>query len=105
MFSDLYNRYGESWRVPAAKTLFTEATKATAGNPSKPLFAQDLTPAQAAHAIAACKAAGIVNQDLLKDCTLDTTVLHDDAAVKVFTTEHEPIRVIRPVIQARPAAQ
>jgi hypothetical protein len=55
--------------------------------------------------LAACKAAGIVNQDLLKDCTLDTTVLHDDAAVKVFTTEHEPIRVIRPVIQARPAAQ
>jgi hypothetical protein len=104
-FSDLYNRYGESWRVPVAKSLFTEVTKATAANPSKPLFAQDLTPAQAAHALAACKAAGIVNQDLLNDCTLDTTVLHDDAAVKVFTTEHEPIRVLRPVVEAGSAAQ
>ena len=103
-FSDLYTRYGESWRVPVAKTLFTEVTKATAGNPTKPLFAQDLTPAQAAHALAACKAAGIVNHDLLNDCTLDTTVLHDDAAVKVFTTVHEPIHVLRPVVKAAPAA-
>ncbi|MGD0366538.1 MAG: hypothetical protein ABSA94_03715 [Acidobacteriaceae bacterium] len=104
-FSDLYNKFGESWRVPVEKTLFTEVTKAIAANPSKPLFAQDLTPAQKAHALAACKAAGIVNQDLLNDCTLDTTVLHDDAAVKVFTTVHEPIHVLRPVTEARPAAQ
>jgi hypothetical protein len=103
-FSDLYNKFGESWRVPAEKTLFTETTRAIAGNPSKPLFAQDLTPAQAAHALAACKAAGIVNHDLLNDCTLDTTVLHDDAAVKVFTTVHEPIHVLRPVVKAAPVA-
>lgn len=99
-FSDLYNKYGESWRVPAAKRLFTEAIRTTAGNPDKPIFAQDLTSAQKAHALAACKAAGIVNQDLLNDCTLDTTVLHDDVAVKAFTKVHAPIRVIRPVIQA-----
>ncbi|MGC2077281.1 MAG: hypothetical protein WA728_14830 [Xanthobacteraceae bacterium] len=99
-FSDLYNKYAESWRVPAAKRLFTEAITTTAGNPDKPIFAQDLTSAQKAHAVAACKAAGIVNQDLLNDCTLDTTVLHDDVAVKAFTKVHAPIRVIRPVIQA-----
>jgi hypothetical protein len=104
-FSDLYNKYGESWRVPAAKRLFTEAIRTTAGNPATPIFAQDLTSDQKAHALAACKAAGIVNQDLLDDCTLDTTVLHDDVAVKAFTKVNAPIRVIRPVLQAKPAAQ
>jgi hypothetical protein len=104
-FSDLYNKYGESWRVPAAKRLFTEEIRTTAGNPDAPIFAQDLTSDQKAHALAACKAAGIVNQDLLDDCTLDTTVLHDDVAVNAFTKVHAPIRVIRPVLQAKPAAQ
>ncbi|MGB6760586.1 MAG: VWD domain-containing protein [Xanthobacteraceae bacterium] len=102
---DLYNKYGESWRVPAAKRLFTEEIRTTAGNPDTPIFAQDLISDQKAHALAACKAAGIVNQDLLDDCTLDTTVLHDDVAVNAFTKVHGPIRVIRPVLQAKPAAQ
>lgn len=104
-FNDLYQKFGESWRVPAAKRLFTEENRATAGNPNAPIFAQDLTSEQKAHALAACKAAGIVNQDLLDDCTLDTTVLHDDVAVNAFTKVHAPIRVIRPVLQAKPAAQ
>jgi hypothetical protein len=104
-FNDLYQKFGESWRVPAAKRLFTEENRATAGNPNAPIFAQDLTSEQKAHALGACKAAGIVNQDLLDDCTLDTTVLHDDVAVNAFTKVHAPIRVIRPVFQAKPAAQ
>ncbi|MGB6964146.1 MAG: hypothetical protein WBD90_06580 [Xanthobacteraceae bacterium] len=104
-FSDLYNKYGESWRVPGAKRLFTEEIRTTAGNPDTPIFARDLISDQKAHALAACRAAGIVNQDLLDDCTLDTTVLHDDVAVNALTKVHAPIRVIRPVLQAKPAAQ
>jgi hypothetical protein len=96
-FTDLYELYGDSWRVPEGKSLFTEASRIKAGNPSKPFFARDLTAAQSAHAIEVCKAAGITNQELLDSCTLDTAVLNNDKAVKVFTVIRAPIHVIRPI--------
>jgi hypothetical protein len=97
-FTDLYSTYGESWRVAAGESLFTTATTIKPGIPTKPLFASDLDPAAAARSLAACKAAGITNQELLDDCTLDTTVLNDVKAVKVFTVVREPIHVIRPAV-------
>ena len=104
-FDDLYKMYGDSWRVPAGKALFTAATNIVAANPSKPFFAADLTPAQAAHAQAVCKAAGIVNEELLNSCTLDATVLKNDTAVKAFTTiVRAPIHVVRPIVLRAPVA-
>ena len=96
-FTDLYELYGDSWRVPEGKSLFTEASRIKAGNPSKPFFARDLTAAQSAHALEVCKAAGITNQELLDSCTLDTAVLNNDKAVKVFTVIRAPIHVMRPI--------
>lgn len=94
---DLYGRYADSWRVDPAKSLFVELPPAPVGAPAKPLTAEDLSPADKAHAIQVCKAAGITNEALLDDCVLDTTVLKDDDAVKVFTKIAPPKLVIKPV--------
>ena len=104
-FTDLYQTYGESWRVAEGKSLFTTASRIVAGIPSKPFFAADLDPAAAAHALTACKAAGIVNKELLESCTLDTTVLNNEKAVKAFTIVRTPIHLIRPVALATPKVQ
>jgi hypothetical protein len=94
---DLYGKYADSWRVDRAKSLFVELPPAPVGAPAKPLTAAHLSPAAKAHAITVCKAAGITNVALLDDCILDTTVLKDDDAVKVFTRIAPPRLVIKPV--------
>jgi hypothetical protein len=99
---DLYGEYADSWRVDPAKSLFVELPPAQTGAPKKPLTAQDLDPADKAHAIVVCKAAGITNVALLDDCVLDTTVLKDDAAVKIFTRVAPPKLVIKPVEHVEP---
>jgi len=104
-FTDLYNTYGESWRVPAGRSLFTAVSTIKPGIPSKPFFAQDLAPAQAAKALATCKAAGITNQALLDSCTLDTAVLNNEKAAKVFMIVRQPIHIVRPIIEKLPAEQ
>jgi hypothetical protein len=92
---DLYGQFADSWRVDPAKSLFVELPPAQVGAPKKPLTAKDLTPADKAHAVEVCKAAGIKNEALLDDCVLDTTVLKDDAAVKIFTKVAPPKVVIK----------
>ena len=92
---DLYGQFADSWRVDPAKSLFVELPPAQVGAPEKPLTAKDLAPADKAHAIQVCKAAGVTNEALLDDCVLDTTVLKDDAAVKIFTKVAAPKIVIR----------
>jgi hypothetical protein len=94
LFQDLYHTYAESWRVLPRESLFTGETKF--GVPAKAFYASDLTREQSAHARAACEAAGIKNRTLLDSCILDTTVLHDDTAVKVFVTLSPPHHVIKP---------
>jgi hypothetical protein len=96
--TDLYGKFADSWRVDPAKSLFVELPPAPVGAPAKPLVAKDLSPADKAHAIQVCKAAGVTNEALLDDCILDTTVLKDDDAVKVFTKVLPPKLVIKPVV-------
>ena len=98
---DLYTTFADSWRVDPAKSLFVELPPAQVGAPAKPLTAKDLTPADKAHAITVCKAAGVTNKALLDDCILDTTVLKDDAAVKIFTKVAAPKFVIKPVLRVQ----
>src|SRR5262249_11473116 len=94
LFRDVYHSYAESWRVPPRESLFTGETRF--GIPSKPFYASDLTREQAARALKLCKAAGIKDETLLDSCVLDTTVLNDETAVKVFTTMPAPHHVIMP---------
>ena len=97
LFQDLYHPYAESWRVPPKESLFSEETRIKPGIPTKPFHANDLTRKEAARARAACGAAGVKNPGLLDSCILDTTVLNDEAAVKVFVGMPAPRQVITPV--------
>jgi len=96
LFRDLYGPYAQSWRVPPKESLFTEETTIKFGIPTKPFYASDLTRQQAAKALAVCKAAGVKNAALLDSCTLDTTVLNNDTAAKVFVHLPTPRHVIQP---------
>jgi hypothetical protein len=100
--TDLYGRYADSWRVEPAKSLFVELPPAAVGAPAKPLTAEDLTPADKAHAIQVCTAKGITHEALLADCVLDTTVLKDDDAVEVFRKIAPPRVLIKPVAVRNP---
>jgi hypothetical protein len=101
LFRDLYHPYAESWRVPPRESLFTEETTIHFGIPTKPFYANDLNRQQAAHALAACKAAGVKIPVFLDSCTLDTTVLNDETAVKAFVHVPPPRHVIKPVLHRR----
>lgn len=94
LFQDLYHTYAESWRVLPRESLFTGETRF--GIPTKAFYASDLTREQAARGLAACKAAGVKNTTLLDSCVLDTTVLNDKIAAKVFVEMPLPHYGIKP---------
>lgn len=98
-FNDLYETYGDSWRVKAGASLFTQAVPREIGNPKKPIFSKNLPAAALAHARAACKKAGVKNNDLLEDCILDNAVLNDKAATNVFVRMPMNLKAtIRPMV-------
>jgi hypothetical protein len=79
-FYELYNKYGDSWRVdPATSLLSVCGTKAEQGNPGKPFFARDLDPGQREKAEEICRRSQ-VSAAWLGACTLDVAVLGDQAA-------------------------
>jgi von Willebrand factor type D domain len=96
LFRDLYQTYAVSWRVPPRESLFGEETTIKFGLPTKPFYSADLTATQAAHARAICEAAGVKNATLLDSCMIDTTVLNDETAAKVFVHLPVPLHVIKP---------
>lgn len=100
-FNALYHTYGDSWRVQPNQSLFTEETTIRPGNPTKPFYSNDLPPKQAAHAMAVCRKAGVRNATLLDSCALDTTVLNDENAAKVFVNFPRPHHVIKPGVKGK----
>jgi hypothetical protein len=97
-FADLYQRYGDSWRVPPAESLpaqLCDDRRIERGNPGRSFYANDLAPKQREPAQATCVAAGVKNQTLLEACTLDTAVLGRTAA-KVFARAKAPRAVLHP---------
>jgi hypothetical protein len=96
LFRDLYQTYAASWRVPARESLFGEESKIKFGIPAKPFYSTDLTAAQAARARAICQKAGVKNAILLDSCMIDTAVLHDETAAKVFVHLSPPLHIIQP---------
>jgi hypothetical protein len=99
-FTDLYHGYADSWRVQPNQSLFTEVSTIRAGIPSSLFFATHLNPQEFAHARRICVANHITNKTLLDACTLDTAVLNDEAAAKVFVTTRPPLHVVKPVLRA-----
>ncbi|GIH03690.1 hypothetical protein Rhe02_17570 [Rhizocola hellebori] len=79
-FSDLYNRFGDSWRLDPAKSLLSVCgPQAEQGNPGRPFFARDLNPELRRHAELVCQKAKVPSV-WLGACTLDVAVLGDKAA-------------------------
>jgi hypothetical protein len=94
-FEDLYRRFGDSWRIPPDQSLLCKKRKIETGNPTKPFYANDLTPQQYERARAICVKAGVKEGPLLDDCTLDVTVLGNAQAVKVFVHAAAPVAVMQ----------
>jgi hypothetical protein len=98
-FADLYQRYGDSWRVPAAESLPAQLCgdrRIESGNPGRSFYAGDLAPKQREPAQATCVAAGVKDKTLLEACTLDTAVLGNRTAAKVFARAKPPRAALHP---------
>ena len=82
----LYDRYGESWRVTPATSLFDYAkgqSPATFVNRRFPYVLADVTSLSAgarASAQSTCKAHGVIEPQALEDCILDVAVTGSPAA-------------------------
>jgi hypothetical protein len=83
-FEVLYQRYGDSWRVPPGHSLLCEDQKVESGIPAKPFYANDLNRDQYERARAICTEAGVIEPSALDNCTLDVTVLGTATAASVF---------------------
>jgi hypothetical protein len=88
-FSDLYNRFGASWRVTPSTSLLAPCNAVSAGNPSGPFFAGQLDPQVRQQAETACRNAG-VPLIWLETCTLDAAVVGAQAA-PVFIGLEPPV--------------
>jgi hypothetical protein len=87
-FADLY-RYGESWRVRPAESLFGKGRGVVARNPDRPFHAWDLEPALYQRARGVCIETG-VEAAWLDACTLDTAVLGTKEAARTFVGTLSP---------------
>jgi hypothetical protein len=93
-FEDLYQHYGESWRVAPEESLLSPCGEARErGNPETPFYAEDLDPQLAERTRAVCLEAGVQEGPLLDACTLDVAVIGDDAAAQVFVGAAPPVAV------------
>jgi hypothetical protein len=95
-FEDLYQNYGESWRVAASESLLSVCgdRKVERGNPREPFFASDLNPAQFESSQEVCTAAGVEDEFLRGACTLDVAVL-GDKAVDFYVVAPTPVALIQ----------
>lgn len=88
-FSDLYNRYGASWRVNPLSSLLGQCSAVASGNPSAPFFAANLNPQLRAQAETTCRLAGVI-QAWLDTCTLDAAVI-GPGATRAFIGLEPPV--------------
>lgn len=106
-FDDLYHRYGDSWRVPPAQSLFTALAKPHApiaaveiSVPRKMFFAHDLESKTFEKARATAAHLGVKEGPLLDAATLDVTVLGDEKAALVFVDATPPVAVAKIIAPA-----
>ena len=98
-FDNLYHLYGDSWRVPPAQSLPAQlcGDKGTErANPQRLFTPADLEPKLRARTREVCQAAGVKEGALLDSCMLDTAVLGDRNAARVFAGAPPPRAVLRP---------
>ena len=92
-FSQFYDNYGKSWRVPASQSLLAPCGgKAAFSNPKTIFYANNLDPNIAQAARAFCTQAGIKAPVLLDGCTVDMAVLNNKAAILPYLSTPATIR-------------
>lgn len=94
-FSDLYTRFGASWRANPVTSLLQTCDAVSVGNPSGPFFTGHLDPTVRQRAEAVCRQAQ-VPAAWLDTCTLDAAVLGPGAPA-VYVGRPAP------VVNANPA--
>lgn len=99
-FEDLYQRYGQSWRVQGNDEALLApcgSPAPDAGPPKRPFYAEHLEGKDRERGQAACTAAGVKRGSaFFDDCVLDVVVLADEAAAPAFAHLPEPTAVVRP---------
>ncbi|MBB5867235.1 hypothetical protein F4553_000614 [Allocatelliglobosispora scoriae] len=98
-FSDLYNKFGASWRVSPATSLLNQCNTVASGNPSAPFFSSNLNPTVRTQAENACRQAG-VKQVWLDTCALDAAVIGPEAAAAFVKMEPPLVNGNRPGSQS-----
>jgi hypothetical protein len=79
----LYDVYGDSWRVPAPKSLVAVCGGQTQNaDPTAPFWADELPLTLENQSQTVCTKDGVQNATLLEACTLDVAVLGDGAAAQ-----------------------
>ncbi len=95
-FDDLYHQFADSWRVSGDASMLSACNTEKVievGIPKRPFYAKDLEPGIREKAQGACAAAGVKPGPLLEACTLDVSVIGQDAAAKVFVDAITPVAV------------
>lgn len=88
-FTDLYQRFGNSWRVSSTSSLLAVCNPTQAGNPSAPFFADNLEPQLRQQADTVCRRAGVA-QIWIDTCVLDVAVVGQQGA-NVFVGMTPPV--------------
>lgn len=89
-FDDLYQKFGDSWRVKPSESLLSVCGEKTEeSNPDKPFFARDLDPKIRDRALSICRQKEIA-AGWLEACTLDVAVLGKEAA-GVYVGKKPPV--------------
>jgi hypothetical protein len=94
-FQELYQRYGQSWRVAPEESLLSACGERSVetGNPERTFYAGDLDKQVYERTRGVCTAAGVKGDALLDACTLDVAVIGNDAAATVFVNARQPVAV------------
>ncbi|WP_157436108.1 hypothetical protein [Actinospica robiniae] len=90
----MYHVYGDSWRVPTAKSLVAVCKIQTAEtDPTTTGWANTLPQDVQAKALTVCQQDGVKDVTLLEACTLDVAVLGTPLAARSFIGEPAPVVV------------
>jgi len=90
---DLYNVFGESWRITQSESLFDyesgQDTNSFVGRPTEFVTSESLPPDERDAAEAVCQSKGVTNPPLLEACIVDVAIA-GEAFANVFTEVNPP---------------
>ena len=107
-FRDLYRVFGDSWRITQAQSLFDYAVGETTETfsdrnfPYAPDPTAEATEAQRKEAEAACRAAGVLDPAILRECILDIIAT---GKAELFAAAHASFAALRTLLMTEASAR